>query len=186
MNNQQQHLPILLLVLIGALVVGLAGTCIYEYWTLTTTTREITTQRENLRQARRRVKEQAEVQIAEQQLQQKIARQQNSWSWSEQLPIMVSQVTRIVEDSGAKIDTLQPEPLVTRQQLARFPLRMTLHAELGQLTSVLSAVTRSTPLLSVDHLNIQTGEKPGDPLQVELTLSSFVMLDGNTQKGETH
>ncbi len=112
-----------------------------------------------------------------------ISRRPASWSWTEQLPVMVSQLTDEVKDRGAPIDTLQPSPLVERGQLARFPLHLTLHMELAGLSKFLQRVQQTAPVLAVDQLTVHAGKKPGDLLLVEITLSSYVMLEGSQQTG---
>lgn len=163
---------------------GLACLCGYQYWSITTTTQQITAQRQKMTSARHRSVEQIKLATTRRQLAGQIVQRRSSWSWSDQLPLMVAQVTRLAESHEIKVDTLQPQPMVARQQLARFPLRMTLNTDLGRLTALLTDVRETAPVLSVDHLAIRSAETANAPLQVELVLSSFVQLEGGMQKGD--
>lgn len=107
----------------------------------------------------------------------RVPRRQAPWTWSDHLPVMVTQLSALLEKDGAKLETLQPVPVVERESLTRFPLRMTLHTDLATLTAVLKRLQQATPLLTVDQLSVRVGRVPGDPLTINLTLSSYVMLD---------
>lgn len=172
-----------LLMLVAVVTAGLVGTAGYAYLSAATLAQQVATQRTQLQAGKDRVTRSRTLQAQSKQLAGKIARHPASWSWSEQLPIMVTQVSQVVENDGVKIETLQPEPLVVRQQIARFPLRMTLHTRLGSLTEVLQRIRQSQPILAIDRLHIRNAQKPGDPLMVDLTLSSFVVLEGARQTG---
>lgn len=183
MKTRQQRSSIVTVAIMGVLVVGLASLCGYQYWTIATTTQQISAQRHKLASAKRQGVEQTKLLVTRQRLAQQIVQRRASWTWSDQLPLMVAQVARIAENHEIKIDTLQPQPMVARQALARFPLHMTMSTDLGRLTALLVEARAVAPVLSVDHLAIRTTETANAPLQVELVLSSFVQLDGGTQNG---
>lgn len=181
--TSQQPIVKVIAALVGVLVVALGCVCGYQYWVMGTTRQQINTQRLKSITAKRQLTEHNQQATERGKLAQQVVPRRASWSWSDQLPLMVGQVTRITDKQGAKIDTLQPEPMVAKQQMARFPLRVTLNADLAKVTGVLAEVQQANPMLAVDHLNIRAGQNAGDPLQVELTLSSYVMLEGGKAKG---
>src|ERR1039457_5817358 len=47
-----------------------------------------------------------------------------TWTWSDQLPLMLGQVSGLVKHSGVRVESRQPAPVVEAQKLARFPLRL--------------------------------------------------------------
>ena len=124
------------------------------------------------------------AQVVEKQLTKQISRHPASWSWTEQLPVMVSQLTGLVQGCGTPIDTLQPSPMVAHGQFVRFPLHLTLHMDLVNLTKFLQRAQQAAPVLAVDHLTIRAGKKTGDPLLVDITLSSYVMLESSQPTGD--
>ena len=165
---------------IGLVTAGLIGICVYQYAADAAAARAIVAQREALANARSYAVELAAMQADGRQLNDKVTSHRAPWSWSEQLPLMVTQISGIMTDSGIKIDTLQPVTIVERQHLTRFPLRLTLRADLASLTAVLQRIQQAVPLLAVDHCAIRAGQKPGEPLQVEMTLSSYVIVGGSS------
>ncbi|HEY3379702.1 MAG TPA: GspMb/PilO family protein [Armatimonadota bacterium] len=171
------------IILLSAVVVVLLGILGYQYWSLTATRAQLDDQRQRKITEKQQTAAQAHRVSTQHALSQQMPLQRAIWSWSEQLPVMVKQVSGVVDKGGAKIDTLQPEPVVTRGQFARFPLRLTLRLSLGTLTQVLMNVRAAQPLLAIDHLNIRTGQTTADPLLVELTLSSYAMLENAKAKG---
>ena len=171
-------------VLIFALAAaGLAGVCIYQYAALAAAARATADQRDTLLQTQAYQRELSKLHADGRKLNEKVRQRTAPWTWSEQLPVMVEQISAIVEQSGAKIDTLQPSPAVERDHLTRFPLRLTLRTDLQHLTEVMRRSRAAVPLLSVDHLAIRAGEKPGEPLQVEMTLTAYVIVNGQAAGG---
>ncbi len=170
-------------IVLGVLLVCLAGVCAYQYLASVAAVRAIAEQHEALVSAHKKAAALASAQADEKQMLAKISRHPASWSWTEQLPVMVSQLTGVEQGCGAPIDTLQPSPMVTRGQLARFPLHLTLQMDLASLTKFLQRAQRAVPVLAVDQLTIHAGKKTGDPLHVDLTLSSYVMLEGSQKTG---
>jgi Tfp pilus assembly protein PilO len=176
----------IVVVAFGLAAAGLAGVCIYQYAATAATARALADQRDALEQVKLNVAELAKMQADGRQLNEKVLKRKAPWSWSEQLPVMVTQISGIVEQSGAKIDTLQPSPVVERDRLTRFPLRLTLTTELARetgLTVILQRLQQAVPLLGVEHFAVRAGQKPSEPLQVELTLSSYVIIEGRAEGG---
>jgi len=180
--NREKALRIAVLAL-GLLTAGVAGLCIYQYAAAAAAARATAAQQDALATARQYAAELQRMQADGRLLTDKIRRRAAPWTWSEQLPVMVTQISSLIEGSGAKIDTLQPAPLVERQGLTRFPLRLTLRTDVGRLTSMLRQTRQAMPLLAVDHFAVRAGEKPGDPLTVEMTLSSYVIIEGQSTGG---
>jgi len=166
------------------LAIGLAGVCVYQYIATRTTASAMAAQRGTLEQTLEYFDELARARAEGRQISAQVPRRKAPWSWSEQLPVMVTQLSGIVERSGANIDTLQPAPAVEREHLTRFPLRLTLRTDLARLTDIMGSIRRAVPLLSVDHFAIRTGEKTDEPLQVEMTLSSYAIIAGQAAGGK--
>jgi len=170
-------------ILAGVLLGGMVATCGYQYLAIAATERDIAEQRAALATAKRRTAELVALQVKSAALVKQMAHHPASWSWSAQLPQMVAQVSALTAGSHAEIDALQPAPVAVNAQLARFPLRLTLHTDIDSLVTILRRVRQSAPVLAVDQLAIRVGAKPDDPLQVQLTVSSYVMLEGHAGAG---
>lgn len=99
-------------------------------------------------------------------------------SWTDQMPFMIAQLEGITIPRGVKVETLQPQPTVTYRKVMRFPMRVGLQADLPTLTLLLEGLQKTSPVLEVDRLDVRNGQE-GDKLQVDMTLSSFVVLDPN-------
>jgi Tfp pilus assembly protein PilO len=106
-----------------------------------------------------------------------VKQQPAGWGWSEQLPLSITQLSALEKSSGVMVDTLQPSNVVASKQLTRYPIHLTLHSELAGLTKFLQGVQQATPLCAVDQLAIHAGKTPGEHLTVDLTLSSYAILD---------
>lgn len=163
---------------------GLAGVCIYQYAASVAAARATADQRDTLLQAQAYQRELSKLRADGRKLSEKVRQRTAPWTWSEQLPVMVEQISTLVEQSGAKIDTLQPSPAVERDHLARFPLRLTMRTDLQHLTAVMQRIRAAVPLLSVDHLAIRAPERPDEPLQVEMTLTAYVIVNGQAAGGQ--
>jgi Tfp pilus assembly protein PilO len=181
--SRQRILRVVVLVF-AVLAVVLAGACVYQYAAAATAARAIIEQRDSLEQTERYLTELARAQAEGRRISEQIPRRSAPWSWSEQLPVMVTQISGLVEKSGGQIDTMQPAPAVEREHLTRFPLRLTLRSDLARMTDIMDRFREAIPILSVDHFAIRAGQKPGDPLQVELTLSSYVIVEGQAAGGK--
>jgi enoyl-CoA hydratase/carnithine racemase len=184
MKTPQQRILKWTVILVGVLVVGLAGTCGYQCWAIAATGQRITAETAAWHATQQRTDEQKKLLAQQQALLEHIAKRPATWAWSDQLPLLAAQVYAIMDDGGVKVDTLQPEPIVTKQQVACFPLRMTLHSDLQQITKILLASRQATPALAMDHFTVRAGQTTADPLQIECTLSSFVMLEGKPKGGK--
>jgi len=182
MNRPQTLRTIVLIFALAA--AGAAGVCIYQYVALAAASHATVEQKDTLKQVVTYQRELEKLRADGRKMSEKVKQRTGPWTWSEQLPVMVTQISVIVEHSGAKIDTLQPSPAVERDGLTRFPLRLTLRTDLKQLTAVMQRLREAVPLLSVDHLAIRAGEKPGDSLQVEMTLTSYVIVNGQAAGGQ--
>ena len=169
--------------LLGILVILMAGLCGYQYLAAASAARATDEQHDQLRAAQRATTEAAKARAEWKRLAGSITPRPATWSWSEQLPVMVTQLAGIADNCGAVIDTFQPSPIVEKLQLARFPLHVTMRTHLATLTKFLQQAQQATPLLAVDQLTIHAGKLPGDPLLVGFTLSSYAMLDDHQPTG---
>ncbi|MHB0937625.1 MAG: type 4a pilus biogenesis protein PilO [Armatimonadota bacterium] len=180
--NRAQTLRTIVLIF-GLLAAGLAAICLYQYAGYAAAARATVDQQDALQQAVTYQQELNKLRADGRKMSEKVKQRKGPWTWSEQLPVMVEQISVIMEQNAAKIDTLQPSPAVERDQLTRFPLRLNLRTDLQHLTAVMQRLREAVPLLAVDHLAIRAGEKPGDLLQVEMTLTSYVIVDGQATGG---
>jgi len=170
--------------ILGLLAALLAGAGIYQYAAAAIAVHAIAGQRNTLKQTTAYLSELARARADSVQVSKQVLQRKGQWSWSEQLPVMVTQISGIVEQSGTKIDTLQPAPVVERDHLTRFPLRLTLRTDLAHLTSLMKALRQAVPLLAVDHFSVRTGPMPNKPLQIEMTVSSYIITDGPATGGK--
>ena len=183
MTISQTALP-LMVTIAGMLVAGLAFTVGYQYLSSATLASQTGAQQETLESARQQAADRAHVQEQGQQLEAKVTRRPAAWSWSEQFPIMVTQVSPIIEKSGTKVDAMQPVSPVERNGIMRFPLRLTLRTDLASLTTMLQQMKKASPALVIDQFAIRTGRQPDEPLQVQMTLSSYIMVTGSRTTGD--
>ena len=169
-------------VLLTVIVVGLAVVCGYQSVASLLLARSLENQRLTLAEEQKLTAELVRSQQETQPLKERVRSQLGVWSWSEQLPPMMAQVARLMADS--QVEAVQPAPIAQNGQLTRFPLRLTLRSDLSSLTRLLQRVRQQSPVLAVDQLAIRTGAQVGDPLRVELTLSSYVIVERSTGSGE--
>ena len=179
MNTAQRWLIIVL----GVLVVGSACLCLGLSLAAGAAARETRALQDTLEQTKRQAQEVARAQASSRKLATQIAAHPDTWSWSEQLPVMVTQISGLTQQCGVKIDTLQPNPSVEKAGLVRYPLRLTLQTHLDGLTHLLQRAQQARPVLAVDQLSVRNSVKPGDPLQVTLTLSSYQVVSGRPAVG---
>jgi Tfp pilus assembly protein PilO len=170
--------------LVGLLVAGLLGACGYQYLALNGAERNIAAQAAAKRRTEKQVAAQEKAHDTALHLATYITRRDTAWTWSEQLPEMVTQLEAVTQKTGAVIDTLQPAPPMGKTALVRYPLRVTLHASLADLTKVLKRLRAATPVLAVDGITVRAGLKAADPLQVDLTLSAYVLLEHQAEGGD--
>lgn len=183
MTTRLPSIQLICIVALGVIVVGLLGMSGYSYVSAASLARTTAERQQELTEARRKVAQLRAAREHTKPLAGRITQRSAAWTWSEQMPEMMTQISPLIEQSGVVIDTMQPAPVVLRQQITRFPLRLTLHSHLKNLTGLLRRVQKASPLLAVDHVTIHAGELPGDPLRVELTLSSYVLLGDRAETG---
>ncbi len=169
--------------LAGLCVAGLLGACGYQYLACANVQHEIRAQQDTITRTQRQIKDQQAAQDTAVDLSTYIDRRDTHWAWSGQFKRMAQQVSDLTKGTDAVIDTLQPAPVMGKTALVRFPLRLTLHSSLGGLTKLLHNVRGATPVLAVDGLTLRCGQKSTDPLQVDLSLSAYVLLEDQTESG---
>jgi len=166
------------------LVLALGVLLGYQYWAQGDIARAEAAARDAIARHTRDAKQRALALADKDELRDRIPAQPASWSWSEHLPTIMKQVGTLAESCGAEVATMQPAPPVTRQGMTRFPMRLKVAVTLAELTTLLRRAQDATPLLAVDQVTIRPGEKPGNPLRVEMTVSSYVMADGRPAGGK--
>jgi len=177
MTERKFQAPVIATIILGVVVLGLSLALVGRAIAYAATTRAISEQEHLLTRTTRSIKQRTALHQNYERLSQQLGMRLPGCSWSEQMPFMVNQLTGIVEAYGVKIETLQPEPVVTKDQIMRFPLRLSVRADLKSLTKILRDMESTTPALSVDQLSIRNDQKTAGTLLVEMTVSSFVILD---------
>ena len=164
--------------MLAVLALGLAAGLGYQGLTVLLLTRQLSDQQALLQQEQGLTAQLREAQATAGTLRDRVLTHNAPWTWSEQLPAMMSQVAELVRASGVQVQSMQPAPVVQADKLARFPLRLAVRGNLPSLVAFLKLARGQTPTLGVDELTLHTGTQAADPLQVEVTLSSYVVLQG--------
>jgi Tfp pilus assembly protein PilO len=162
----------------AVLALGLAGWFGYLGLNLFSVTRHAREERALLQQAQALSAQFQQAQAAGGKLQGRVLTRAASWTWSDQLPFMVAQVSTLVGQSGVRVQSMQPAPMVAAEKLVRFPLRLALEGNLAGVVTFLRLARRQAPTLGVDQLTVHTGTQTTGLLRAEVTLSSYVMLEG--------
>ena len=165
-------------VVAAALAIGLAGWSGYLGLNLFSVTRHAREERALLQQAQALSAQVQQAQAAGGKLQGRVLTHAAAWTWSDQLPVMVAQVSAVVGPSGVRVQSMQPAPMVAADKLVRFPLRLVLQGNLAGVVTFLRLARQQAPTLGVDQLTVHTGTQTPDLLRAEVTLSSYVMLEG--------
>ena len=175
--NERKRATIFASVVLAVVLVGLTATVVQQNLAASRLSHEIAEQR-RLRDNLRRELGQAEIWKKDYvDLSARLGGRLPECSWSEQMPFVVGQLSGIVGPHGLKIETLQPQPMSAAGRVLRFPMRLGLQADLANLTALLEDIGKTVPLLQVERLDIRTAEGKGEKLQVDMTISSFVVLD---------
>jgi Tfp pilus assembly protein PilO len=164
--------------LLALLVVALVGLCAYQHVATGMAARAADDARAQAANLAREAKQRETASKTQAALTARIPAQVVTWSWSEQLPTMMTQVAKLTKDTGISVGTLQPAPAVTRGAITRFPLRLTLNTSLKAMAGLLKRTGEAKPVLAIDQLILRPGALPGDPLRAEMTVSSYVMVKG--------
>ena len=172
-----------ILLLLSLLGTGFLLAWAYQGWLLLNTTRQIAVAHLQLQHGQRLQHDRETQLTARDALAPQVSVHPAAWSWSDQLPLMVQQLADVMEPRGVKLEALQPQPPVAREQLTRYPLRVTVRTTLERLTAVLAQCRQARPILAIDTMTVRTGQVAADPLQVELTISSYVMQETVKSKG---
>jgi Tfp pilus assembly protein PilO len=170
---------ILLTSILVAMLVGLAA---YQWVAAASLQHRVIAQRRVLAREQQRSASLHNMATLEVSLAERMARHAAPWTWNEQLPPMMAQVSQLIKHSGAKLDTMQSAPVV-EQGVVRFPLRLTLRADLRQLVDLLQRLRTTEPVLGVDQMSIRTPEQGGAMLHVDMTLSAYVLVEGRLPGG---
>ena len=177
MNENHGNASGVLLVILLVVVVGLVATVGYQYLARASVERQIALSQQALTANREAVNKYAGWRKDYERLAKKLGERMPACTWSEQMAPMVTRLTDIAWQQKIKIETLQPEPAVTIEQITRFPLRISLHADLARLTPMLQALRTTTPALQIDKLDIRTEPAKDNLLKVEMTVASFVIVE---------
>ena len=164
---------------LAVLALGLAGWSGYQGLTAVSLARYVRDQKALLQQAQGLTVQVRQAQATTGTLRDRVLTHPASWSWGEQLPLMIDQVSVLVKHSGVRVESMQPAPVVEAEKLVRFPLRLALHGDLAAVVTFLRLARNQSPALGVDQLTLYTGAQATDPLRAEVTLSSYIVLEGS-------
>jgi len=175
--NERKRATIFASVVLAVALVGMTAAVVQQNIAASRLSHEIAEQ-QRLRDKLRRELDQAEIWKNDyEHLSARLGGRLPECSWSEQMPFIVAQFSGIVGPHGLKIETLQPQPMSAAGRVLRFPMRLGLQTDLADLTAVLKDLQKTVPLLQVERLDIRSAQDKGEKLQVDMTVSSFVVLD---------
>ena len=177
MNISNRRASAISIALLALVVLGLATGVVHQRLAASRTKREIAEQKTLLVRYRSQSYKCVDSQKDYKEFCLKIGGRLPECSWSDQMPFMLSQVEGILAPRGLKMETLQPQPMFSYRNVLRFPVRIGLQADLAGLIGLLEDFEKTNPLLEVDRLDMRNAQGQGDKLQVDITLSSFVVLD---------
>jgi hypothetical protein len=179
MNTYNRRAVVVTSVILALTVFGLAGAAVHQRIASSRIRGEIADQQGLLAQCKGQSSKCVDSQGNYKECSLKLGGRFPKCSWTEQMPFMLSQVEGIATPLGLKIDTLQPQPMTSARNILRFPVRIALQADLTSVTRLLEDFERTSPLLEVDRLDLRNADGKSGKLQVDMTLSSFVVLDAN-------
>jgi Tfp pilus assembly protein PilO len=162
----------------AVLALGLVGWLGYQGLTVIALTEHLREQKALLKQEQALTVQLRQAQATTATLRKWVLTHPASWAWGEQLPLTLAQVSGLVKRSGVRVESMQPAPMVEAQKLARFPLRIALRGSLPAIVTFLRLAREQAPALGVDQLTLQTGTLTTDALSAQVTLSSYVVLEG--------
>ena len=166
-----------LVFMLGTVLALLIICCAYEWLESLMSAQTISEQHLRLANTRKQAKEMLAAQSSAKQVATMVTQRAAGWGWSEQLPVSITQLSALEQAAGVTADTLQPATIAANQQLTRFPLRLTLHTDLAGLTKFLQQAQWATPLCAIDQLAIEAGKTPGERMLVNLTLSTYTLVN---------
>lgn len=162
---------------LGLTVLGLGGAVIFQQLTRARISHEITEERQSLSKMRKDLMSYAKWSKDYRALSTKLGCKLPECNWADQMPFMVSQLTAVIESRGVRIGTLKPEPMTATKSILRFPLRIGMRTDLRKLVTILKDMDKMTPILAVERLGIRNDKEKSKDLQIDMTISSFVVLD---------
>ena len=116
-----QKTLLLFAIILGVALVCLLGMCGYLWVASAVADQAYATERDTLNTTKTTASSWENARAQGQQIAAQVVDHQASWSWSEQLPVMVAELSGMVKDSGTTLDTLQPLPVVraSRSRVSR-------------------------------------------------------------------
>ncbi len=179
--NNSKRIHVVAIAALGVLVVALAIGVIAQQLAASRLSNGIQAQKQLLLKSRGELKDRAKWRDDYGDLALKLGGRMSTCSWSDQMPFMVAQVSGIVQANGLKIENLQPEPMTASSNIERFPMRIVVQTDLKNLTKLLKDMSTAVPLIDVERLEVRNAQGESDKLQVNMTVSSFVVLDKNSR-----
>jgi Tfp pilus assembly protein PilO len=178
MTTMKQQLPAMAATLLTLLILGLAVDIGYQYLAKAALTRQFYAEQQVLAQTNLRAKMATARRADVDTLARKIGDRRRQCSWNEEMPPMVSRVSKLIEQGGTRISALHPLPIVASDVLARLPMQVSFSDNLAGLTEILLRSRQALPLLKIDQLQVHNDLQGGDQLNVDMTVSAYVVLEG--------
>lgn len=179
--NNSKRIHVAAIAALSVLVVALAIGVIAQQLAASRLSNGIQAQKQLLAKSQVELKDRAKYRDDYGDLALKLGGRMSTCSWSDQMPFMVAQVSGIVQANGLKIENLQPEPMTASSNIERFPMRLVIQTDLKNLTKLLKDMSTAVPLIDVERLEVRNAQGESDKLQVNMTVSSFVVLDKNSR-----
>jgi hypothetical protein len=183
MSNETPRRSVIPLVILGGLVIALAIAVVGQAIAYTSVAGGIRRQQRHLVDLQRRLHERRDWRVSYEAIARRLGPRKPMSTWSEQMPPMVKRLAGAFTAYGLRIGSLRPAAMKASGPVLRFPLEVSFRADLIGLSNLLHHLERSEPLLDIERLDIRAGRNAGDPLQVEMTIASFVVVD-TTAAGE--
>jgi len=179
MNGTNRRLPIIAAAVLGAAVVALTAAVVTQRLAAAGVSRDAREQKALLTRYERELRDCSAYEKDYRDCSLKLGGRWAECSWSDQAPFMIVQLAVIVEQRGLKMDSFQPQPMSSAKGILRFPVRISLQGGLASLAGVLAEIEKTIPLLEIERLDIRRAPDKGDNLQVDMMVSSFVVIDEN-------
>ena len=169
--------PAALSTLLGVVVAVLALAVVDQHIGNSTRAAEISRQKQMLAALNRDMASERKLTKSYSKLSRQLGHKYKEVSWGKQMPFMVNQLTGILQLRKLDMETLRPEPVTSANGVSRLPLRISFKAKIGDLAHVVEDIEKSSPLLSIEQLDVRTTRNNSDLLQANLMVSSFAVTD---------
>jgi Tfp pilus assembly protein PilO len=179
MKTQNFRPPVIAMIAIGLITACLAIAVTGQQITGSQLSNDLRQQRKTLKDTIDTVKEYKTLSMNYDDLSLKLGGRHRSISSSKMTVSIMNQINGIAQMQGIKLDSLRPDPATTVNNITRLTLRISFKSTLGSITRVIQSIETTVPLLHIEQLNIRAANDKSDMLQVDMTISSFGIVDKN-------